>query len=146
MSLYLALYYYVKSSHHSRFDTIPFLHRPILPLLKKDASGRTTVIIRPTVHNPSIVGQNDFMKLFSMVFDLAMEQDETINIYGLNVVTDFKHMRFGHILTPGNIKKTVHSFQVLDRNSTFEIYYQRAIQTVSVSVKLFDLSKNKQKI
>ncbi|XP_017301316.1 retinol-binding protein pinta [Diaphorina citri] len=84
---------------------------PFLPLLKKDSSKRTTIIIRPTVHDASRFSQNDLMKLDNMVFDLAMEKDETINIYGVNAVLDLKDVRVGHVLTPGNIKKAVHSWQ-----------------------------------
>ncbi|KAI5713858.1 hypothetical protein M8J76_006689 [Diaphorina citri] len=73
---------------------------PFLPLLKKDSSKRTTIIIRPTVHDASRFSQNDLMKLDNMVFDLAMEKDETINIYGVNAVLDLKDVRVGHNCYP----------------------------------------------
>ncbi|KAL1449707.1 hypothetical protein WDU94_002188 [Cyamophila willieti] len=82
-----------------------------LPLLKKDSTKRTTIIIRATVHDPSIVPQSTLMKLDNMVFDLAMEKDETINIYGVNVILDLKSVRVGHMLTPAAAKKAVHSWQ-----------------------------------
>uniref|UniRef100_A0A8D8ZPS5 Alpha-tocopherol transfer protein n=1 Tax=Cacopsylla melanoneura TaxID=428564 RepID=A0A8D8ZPS5_9HEMI len=84
---------------------------PFLPLLKKDSSKRTTIIIRATVHDPAIISQNTLMKLDNMVFDLAMERDETINIYGVNVILDLRNVRMGHLLSPATVKKAVHSWQ-----------------------------------
>uniref|UniRef100_A0A1B6F0Q8 CRAL-TRIO domain-containing protein n=1 Tax=Cuerna arida TaxID=1464854 RepID=A0A1B6F0Q8_9HEMI len=84
-----------------------------LPLLKKDPSGRLVVLIRVAAHDPSRHLQNDVFKVGKMTLDLAIEQDESVSVYGVTAVFDLTGISLGHarILTPGMIKKAVHAWQ-----------------------------------
>lgn len=84
-----------------------------VPLLKKDSDGRLVVIIRAAVHDPKIHQQNDIFKISNMTLELAVEQDESISIYGVMAIIDLNGVKFGHArqMTPGIVRKAVHSWQ-----------------------------------
>lgn len=49
-----------------------------------------------------------------MTLDLAIEQDETVSVYGVTAIFDLKGVSLAHArqLTPAMIKKAVHAWQV----------------------------------
>uniref|UniRef100_A0A1B6MPV0 CRAL-TRIO domain-containing protein n=1 Tax=Graphocephala atropunctata TaxID=36148 RepID=A0A1B6MPV0_9HEMI len=101
-----------------RDPTLPALQELLslgvfLPLLKKDPSGRLVILIRVAAHDPSRHLQNDVFKVGKMTLDLAIEQDESVSVYGVTAVFDLTGISLGHarILTPAMIKKAVHAWQ-----------------------------------
>lgn len=103
---------------HQRDPTLPALMDLLkmgvfLPLRKKDAEGRTVVLIRAAIHDPYKHKQSDVFKIGKMLVDLLLETDEIMSIYGVFAVVDLSGVSLGHALhlTPPLIKKAVHAWQ-----------------------------------
>ncbi|XP_075210865.1 retinol-binding protein pinta-like isoform X1 [Lycorma delicatula] len=102
----------------NRDPTLPQLQHLLdlgvfVPLLKKDPNGRLVVIIRAAIHDAKKNEQNDIFKISTMILELAVERDESISVYGIMAIIDLRGIGFGHVrqLTPGIIRKAVHSWQ-----------------------------------
>jgi len=85
-----------------------------LPLRQRDSHGRLIVLIRVAVHNPKKHRQSDVFKVGKMTLELAMEDDETISVFGVAAVFDLSGVTLGHAmqLPPHVVKKAVHAWQV----------------------------------
>ena len=86
-----------------------------LPLRKRDAHGRLVVLVRVAVHNPKKHKQSDVFKVGKMALELALEDDESISVFGVSAVFDLSGVTLGHAmqLPPHVVKKAVHAWQVI---------------------------------
>lgn len=84
--------------------------------MKKDLEGRLVILIRVAAHDPRRHLQNDVFKVGKMTLDLAIEQDESISVYGVVAIFDLAGVSLGHAqqLSVNMIKKAVHAWQVSD--------------------------------
>ncbi|XP_075210873.1 retinol-binding protein pinta-like isoform X2 [Lycorma delicatula] len=121
----------------NRDPTLPQLQHLLdlgvfVPLLKKDPNGRLVVIIRAAIHDAKKNEQNDIFKISTMILELAVERDESISVYGIMAIIDLRGIGFGHVrqLTPGIIRKAVHSWQVHVHGSDFSALYKTIPQDV----------------
>jgi hypothetical protein len=71
-------------------------------------------LIRAAVHNPKKHHQSDVFKVGTMTLELALEDDETVSVFGVAAVFDLSGVTLGHAmqLSPQVIRKAVHSWQV----------------------------------
>lgn len=72
------------------------------------------VLIRAAAHNPKKHLQSDVFKVGKMTLELALEEDETISVFGVAAVFDLGDVTLGHAmqLPPHVVKKAVHAWQV----------------------------------
>jgi len=85
-----------------------------LPLRRRDCHGRLVVLIRAAAHNPKKHRQSDVFKVGKMALELALEDDETVSVFGVVAVFDLIGVTLGHAmqLPPHVVKKAVHAWQV----------------------------------
>ena len=85
-----------------------------LPLRRRDSHGRLVILIRAAAHNPKKHRQSDVFKVGKMTLELALEDDETVSVFGVAAVFDLSGVTLGHAmqLTPRVVKKAVHAWQV----------------------------------
>ncbi|XP_054258513.1 retinol-binding protein pinta-like [Macrosteles quadrilineatus] len=144
----LKSYYQLRGSTPEWFSdrdpTLPALQELLslgvfLPLLKKDPAGRLVIIIRVAAHDPSHHKQDDVFKVGKMILDLAIEQDESVSVYGVCAIFDLTSVSLGHArqLTPAMIKRAVHAWQDCYPVRTKSLDFINSPSYVNVILRIF---------
>ncbi|XP_050304423.1 retinol-binding protein pinta [Anthonomus grandis grandis] len=98
---------------------------PLLPLLqelikmgvfvplRKPHNNQMVVIIRTAAHDPKHYKWDDLFKAGNMILDVASQEYEYSQVYGVTALFDMTGMSFGHYksMTPALIKKIVFAWQ-----------------------------------
>jgi hypothetical protein len=72
------------------------------------------ILIRAAAHNPKKHRQSDVFKVGKMALELALEDDETVSVFGVAAMYDLSGVTLGHAmqLPPHVVKKAVHTWQI----------------------------------
>ncbi|PSN50561.1 Retinol-binding protein pinta [Blattella germanica] len=110
-----------------------------LPLRKRDVHGRLVVLIRVAAHNPKKHKQSDVFKVGKMALELALEDDESISVFGVAAVFDLNGVTLGHAmqLPPHVVKKAVHAWQDCYPVRTRSLDFVNAPPYVNVVLNIF---------
>lgn len=110
-----------------------------LPLRRRDSHGRLVVLIRAAAHNPKKHLQSDVLKVGKMTLELALEEDETISVFGVAAVFDLSGVTLGHAmqLPPHIVKKAVHAWQDCYPVRTKSLDFVNAPPYVNVVLNIF---------
>ncbi|XP_021930137.1 retinol-binding protein pinta isoform X2 [Zootermopsis nevadensis] len=110
-----------------------------LPLRRRDSHGRLVVLIRAAVHDPKKHRQSDVFKVGKMTLELALEDDETVSVFGVAAVFDLSGVTLGHAmqLPPHVVKKAVHAWQNCYPVRTKSLDFVNAPPHVNIVLNIF---------